>query len=119
MIIPKYIQSDSCIGVTAPSGGAYKPTDKIRFENAKNKLKELSYNVIFTDNVFCDDGYGRSSDKCVRAKEFMSLIKDDTIDYIVSAKGGDYLAEMLPYLDFKKIKKNPKWVQGYSDNTKS
>ncbi|MBP3339865.1 MAG: LD-carboxypeptidase [Lachnospiraceae bacterium] len=117
MIIPKYIQSDSCIGVTAPSGGAYKPTDKIRFENAKNKLKELSYNVIFTDNVFCDDGYGRSSDKCVRAKEFMSLIKDDTIDYIVSAKGGDYLAEMLPYLDFKKIKKNPKWVQGYSDNT--
>ncbi len=117
MIIPQYIQEGSKIGVTAPSGGAYKELDKIRFENAAKKLHKKSYEVIFTDNVFGSDGLGRSAEKKVRAREFMSLIKDKDVDYIVSAKGGDYLAEILPYIDFDIIKNNPKWIQGYSDNT--
>lgn len=117
MIIPQYLTENSKIGVTALSDGAYKPLDKVRFENAAKKLKEKSYEVIFTDDVFKSDGLGRSTDRITRAKELMSLISDKNIDYIVSAKGGDFLAEMLPYIDFEEIKRNPKWLQGYSDNT--
>ncbi len=117
MVIPQYLKKESRIGVTAPSGGAYKPLDKVRFENAAKNLKDQSYDVLFTKDVFGSDGLGRSGDKKVRAEEFMSLIKDKTVDYIVSAKGGDYLAEMLPYVDFEVVKANPKWIQGYSDNT--
>lgn len=117
MVIPQYLRTGSKIGVTAPSGGAYKPLDKVRFENAARKLKEKSYDVVFTEDVFMDDGLGRSADKQVRATEFNYLINDKSIDYIVSAKGGDFLAEMLPYVDFEAIKFNPKWIQGYSDNT--
>ncbi len=117
MIIPKYLSSNSKIGVTALSDGAYKPLDEIRFNNAVKKLEEKSYKVKFTEDVFKSDGLGRSADKEQRAREFMSLIMDDEIDYIVSAKGGDYLAEILPLIDFEAIKANPKWVQGYSDNT--
>lgn len=117
MIFPKYLTGNNIIGVTAPSAGVTKECDHFRFHNGCTKLKEKGYSVTFTDNVFKSDEYGRSSDKETRAREFMSLINDTTIDYIVSAKGGDYLAEMLPYIDFEAIKKNPKWVQGYSDNT--
>lgn len=117
MVIPQYLNSNSKIGVTAPSGGAYKPLDRVRFESAAKKLKEKSYDVIFTEDVFMDDGLGRSADKQVRGNEFNSLINDKSIDYIVSAKGGDFLAEMLPYVDFDAVKVNPKWIQGYSDNT--
>lgn len=117
MVIPKYLKTGSKIGVTAPSGGAYKDLDRVRFENAAKKLQEKSYDVIFTDDVFLSDGLGRSADKKVRADEFMALINNENIDYIVSAKGGDYLAEMLPFVDFDAIKNNPKWIQGYSDNT--
>lgn len=117
MIFPKYLSGNNKIGVTAPSAGVTKECDHYRFENACKHLKEKGYNVTFTDNVFKSDEYGRSSDKETRAREFMSLINDTSIDYIVSAKGGDYLAEMLPYIDFEAIKKNPKWIQGYSDNT--
>lgn len=117
MIIPAYLKEGSKIGVTAPSGGAYKELDKVRFMNAARKLKEKSYDVTFTGDVFTDDGLGRSADKLVRAKELMSLINDKSVDYIVSAKGGDYLPEMLPFVDFEAIKANPKWIQGYSDNT--
>ena len=117
MIFPNYLNNNNKIGVTAPSAGATKETDKLRFNNAKDILKSKGYDVLFTNNVFTSDPYGRSSDKETRAKEFMSLIKDTSIDYIISAKGGDYLAEMLPYIDYEAIKENPKWVQGYSDNT--
>lgn len=117
MIIPKYLKNNSKIGVTALSDGAYKPLDKVRFNNGAKKLKDKSYDVIFTDDVFKSDGLGRSADKETRAKEFMELICNKDIDYIVSAKGGDYLGEMLPFVDFDVVKANPKWIQGYSDNT--
>lgn len=117
MKIPNYLQQNSNIGVTAPSGGVEKTVDIVRFNNGAKKLKEQSYNVSFTNDVFKSDGKGRSADGKTRALEFMSLIEDKAIDYIVSAKGGDFLAEMLPYLNYDIIKENPKWVQGYSDNT--
>ncbi len=117
MVLPGYLKEGSRIGVTAPSGGAYKELDKVRFENAAKKLKAKSYEISFTEDVFLTDGLGRSADKKQRADEFMSLVNDTAVDYIVSAKGGDYLAEMLPYVDFDAVKANPKWIQGYSDNT--
>ena len=82
----------------------------------RNKLENIGIPSL-DDDVFMSDGLGRSADKKVRAREFMSLINDSNVDYIVSAKGGDYLAEMLTYVDFEAIKANPKWIQGYSDNT--
>lgn len=117
MIFPNYLNNHNKIGVTAPSAGVTKENDLHRFNSAKEKLKSMGYDVIFTDNVFTSDPYGRSSDKETRAREFMSLIKDNSVDYIVSAKGGDFLAEMLPLIDFEDIRNNPKWIQGYSDNT--
>lgn len=117
MIFPKYLSGNNKIGVTAPSAGVTKDIDIQKFNNARTNLKEKGYDVIFTDNVFTSDEYGRSSDKETREKEFMSLVNDSLVDYIVSAKGGDYLAEMLPYIDFDAIRNNPKWIQGYSDNT--
>jgi muramoyltetrapeptide carboxypeptidase LdcA involved in peptidoglycan recycling len=69
-----------------------------------------------TDNV--RKSYkGRSSDGSTRAKEFITLVTDSTVDAIIAASGGDYLMEMLPYLNFDTINANPKWIQGYSDTT--
>lgn len=117
MIYPKYLSGNNKIGVTAPSAGVTKEADHYRFKNACTNLNNRGYSVTFTDNVFTSDEFGRSSDKVIRGQEFMSLINDPSIDYIVSAKGGDYLAEMLPYIDYEAVKNNPKWIQGYSDNT--
>ena len=117
MIFPEYIKPGDTIAVTAPSQGVVEEVDIAGFNSAKAQLEQKGYKVIFTDNVFKSDGHGRSSDKYTRAKEFMKLIEDDEVKYICSAKGGDFLMEMLPYLDFEVIKNNPKWIQGYSDNT--
>lgn len=117
MIFPEFLQPGDTIGVTAPSGGVTKETDKKRFLAAKQKLNSMGYNVIFTNDVFKSDEKGRSDLAKVRGKEFMELITNQKVKYICSAKGGDFLMEVLPYLDFDVIKANPKWIQGFSDNT--
>lgn len=117
MIFPDFIKKGDTIGVTALSNGCTKASDVARFNNAKARLEQIGYPVVFTDNVFTADERGRSSDGKVRAKELMDLIKDPNTKAVISAKGGDYLCEMLEYVDFEAIKKNPKWIQGFSDNT--
>lgn len=117
MIFPKYIAPKDTIAVVAPSNGITDEIKKIRFKSGKEQLEELGYNVRFTDSVFKADLRGCSAEGKVRAKEFNELFDENDVTGIISAAGGDYLMEMLPYVDYEKIKANPKWFQGYSDNT--
>ena len=117
MIIPEFLRMGDTIGVTAPSYSAVEENDGIRFRNARKKLKEAGYETILTPDTF---GYGEGEERApaeIRAKELMSLFSDDSIKAIVSAKGGDHEHEILDLIDWDLLERNPKWVQGYSDNT--
>lgn len=81
----------------------------------KNIKKKYDLNTIFTEDVFSDIG-GKSASGEQRAKEFNDLVKYET-PWIISAAGGDYLNEMLKFIDYKQFKRKHCWVQGYSDNT--
>lgn len=116
MIYPKFIKEQGTIGVTAPSRGITNELDLKRLESAIKKLNEKGFNVIETENVRTDN-LGRSSSKEERAKQLESLFLDKEVDAIISASGGDFLMEMIPYLNYEVIKNNPKWFQGYSDPT--
>lgn len=117
MRYPDYFSKGKIIGVTATSDGVSDELDKKRFENAKEKLGEKGYDVIFTNNVFTADEKGRSSSGRQRGEEFNSLLAKENLCGIIAAKGGNFLNEMLEYVDFERIKNEPKWFQGYSDNT--
>ena len=117
MIIPPFLRKGDTIGVTAPSYSAVEENDGIRFRNARKKLKEAGYDTLLTPDTF---GYGEEDERApagLRAKELQSLFQNDDIRIIVSAKGGDYEHEILGLLDWGILEKDPKWVQGYSDNT--
>lgn len=116
MIYPEFIKKGGTIGVTAPSDGNKKDTDFIRLDSAKEKLQAKGYKLMETAHV--RSSYkGRSTDGKTRADEFAELIKNTDVQWIISAKGGDYLMEMLPFVDFNMMKDYPTWIQGYSDNT--
>lgn len=117
MIRPKFLSAGDVIGVTAPSAGVSEPVDVTRFENARSNLERRGYHVRFTPNVFSDIDGGRSSPAEQRAEELESLLADHDVRYVVSAKGGDFLNEIFDFTDLYPISDNPKWVQGYSDNT--
>lgn len=114
MIYPKWLEPGDTIGVTAPSAGIRE--EKLEnFDVSMNHLRENGYNVQETASV--RSGLIASAPGEVRGREFMELVENDEIDMIYCAAGGEFLIEMLPYLDYEKIKKHPKWIQGYSDPT--
>lgn len=117
MIYPKNLENGYKIGVTATSEGFVKETDVRRLERGIRHFSEMGYPVIETTNV--RKGFkGRSSDGLTRAKEFMELFDETELRVIFAASGGDYLVEMLPYIDYDLLRQmDPKWVQGYSDTT--
>ena len=116
MIYPKFLQKGATIGVPAVSDGSYNETSNIRFKNSIKRFEEMGYKVIPSKNLY-NSVMTRSADAITRAKEFNDMIKNKDIDFLMCAAGGEFLLEILPYIDFEKIKENPKFVQGFSDPT--
>jgi muramoyltetrapeptide carboxypeptidase LdcA involved in peptidoglycan recycling len=116
MIYPKNLEKGYKIGVTATSEGLASEVDLIRLDNAIRHFQELGYSIVETDNVRKSEK-GRSSDGITRASELTDLFIDSSVGAIIAASGGDYLVEMLSWIDFNRLRNNPKWIQGYSDTT--
>lgn len=117
MNYPDKLKIGDTIGICAPSDGLANPEKILKLELAEKQLKEIGYNIIETESV--RKSYrGRSSSAKKRAEEFMSLYENPEVKLIIFATGGDFLCEMLEYLDFEQLKTlKPKWIQGYSDST--
>ncbi len=116
MIYPKFLSKGSCIGVPAPSSGAYDELHKFKYANSKLKLEQIGYKCILSENINVSE-MSRSASAKVRAEEVNKMFEDKNIDFIMCAAGGEFLVEILPYVDFEKILTNPKYVQGFSDPT--
>lgn len=117
MNYPENLKIGDTIGICAPSAGIVKPEKIEKLDLAIKTLEKMGYKVIETESVRTDEK-GRSASASKRAKEFMELLENDEVKLIIFASGGDFLCEILDYLDFDKIKTlKPKWMQGYSDIT--
>lgn len=117
MRYPESLKIGDTIGICAPSKGAAEPEKIEDLEKAIKQLEDMGYKVIETASVRKDE-QGRSAPAKVRAKEFMELWENQEVKLIIYAGGGDFLMEMIDYLDFNKLKNStPKWTQGFSDIT--
>lgn len=114
MIYPKFLEKGDLIGVPAPSSGAYDEPHCYKYKNSKKKLEDMGYRIKWSENIF-NSIMARSADAKTRAAELNDMFEDENIDFIICAAGGEFIDEILPYVDFDKIAKNPKWVQGFSD----
>lgn len=111
MIYPKFLKKNDCVGITALSSGCNDCLDELAL--SINNLS-LDYQLIITNDVYGDCVV--SASKEIRSKEFNKLLEND-IKMLYIARGGDYLIETIPLLDYQKLKEKPIWVQGYSDPT--
>ncbi|MGI6072178.1 MAG: S66 family peptidase [Lachnospiraceae bacterium] len=118
MIFPEYFRKGDTIAVTALSRGMEEELEIKRFNSARKALEQRGFHVRFTENVFAgNDRFGRSSPAKEKARQLNELIADPQVKGIYSAAGGNFLAEMLPFVDIDAFRENPKWIQGFSDNT--
>lgn len=116
MKYPKFIKANDCIGIPAPSAGAGVVEKKNKMKNAKNNLEILGYRLKLSDNILkCERG--RSASAVKRANEINDMFIDNNINMVLCATGGDFLVEILPYINFDLLIKNPKFVAGFSDPT--
>ena len=112
---PESVKENSTIGITAISSAA----NLEKIDKAEEKLKNIGYKIKETENVRTKCKLVSSSGK-KRAKEFMKLWEDKEVSHIISARGGEFSMEMVPYLHEYKKELNslkPKWMQGFSDTS--
>ena len=114
MIYPKFLKENDTIGICAPSAGIGEEKTKY-FEKSLENIKKEVYQIKETASVR-NEGVVSNTGK-IRGEEFNQLVKDETVDMIWCASGGDMLVEMLDFVDEKAFIQNPKWVSGYSDPT--
>ena len=116
MIYPSFLKESSIIGIPAPSASAEDFLKKNKYNNAIKKWTDLGYQLVLSKNLLTSN-MGRSSSAIERGREINEMFENNEIDGIICASGGDFLVEMLPFVNFSLLEKNPKLVIGFSDPT--
>ena len=113
----KFLTKGSKIALCSPSFGSPLDPYYSRLKSAIDTFRNLGFQVIEGDYIWSLDRI-RSTSKENRAKEFMDLYLDPNVDFIYSVAGGEVMMEIIPLIDFDKIKNAPpKFFAGFSDNT--
>lgn len=118
MRYPKFLNKGDEISFVATSFGATLEPYNKRVSAAKRKFEKLGYKVNVASNVNkADLGY-LATNPSDMAKEFSELYLNSNSKLLLSVGGGEMQFETLPYFDFEKLKDaEPKWFDGFSDNT--
>lgn len=118
MRYPGFLPPGGSIGFLAPSFGCNSEPYRSAFDHSLEKWQAMGYRQVLGPNCYAGDGMGISStpEKCGR--EVMDMFLSGEADCLISCGGGELMCEILPYVDFGRLKEAPpKWFMGYSDNT--
>jgi muramoyltetrapeptide carboxypeptidase len=111
--IPPYLKKGDCIGIVAPAG--YMPLEKM--ETCINTLQDWGYSVrLGTTTNSQSDNYFSGSDE-QRCADLQEMMDDKSVNAILCARGGYGMSRIIDDISFKKFRKHPKWIIGFSDIT--
>ena len=118
MRYPKFIKHTDTIGFVAPSFGATTYPYDVRVKWAKRFFEKEGFDVLIGENVYKAELPYLSNTPELIGKEFMEMYQNPNVSLLLSVGGGEMQFETLPYIDFEAIKVlEPKWFNGFSDNT--
>lgn len=113
MIKPRALKPGATIAVVSPASAVKSE----RVHAGVARLAALGYRTVVMPHAL-DRGLlyyaGSAAD---RAADLMAAFTDPAIDGIICARGGWGSAELLPLLDVRVVRSNPKVFAGYSDHT--
>src|ERR1700734_3073666 len=111
--LPQRLHPGDTIGLVAPASA---PPDPKSIDKAVTALEKLGFKVKLARNVRQRWGYLAGSDRD-RAADLMQMFGDPKVHGILCVRGGYGTARILPLLDYRVVRKNPKVFCGYSDIT--
>ena len=118
MRYPAFLKEKGTIGFVAPSFGCAIEPYHSAFLNALKKWEKMGYRTHLGPNCFASNGIGISNEPSLCGEELNEWYGSKENDIIISCGGGELMCEVVPYMDFERMKNTePKWYIGYSDNT--
>lgn len=113
MIFPPKLKSGDIVGLVAPA----RKISPLQVEPAIIVLESWGLTTRLGENIFSSNhSYLAGTDK-ERAKDFQSMIDDPDVKAIFCARGGYGSTRIIEDIDFTSLKRNPKWIIGFSDVT--
>lgn len=109
---PARLKKGDTVGIVAPAG----PVDPLQLEAGLKALRQMGLNPVPGKHILAHFGFLAGTDE-ERAEDLMSMFCDPEIKGIFCARGGYGVNRILPLLNPKIIRKNPKIVVGSSDIT--
>jgi muramoyltetrapeptide carboxypeptidase len=113
MITPPFLKEGDTIGTVCPAG--FMAMEKV--EDCIRALHRWGFQVRVGKTVGSEsDNYFSGPDE-ERLADFQQMLDDDSIQAVLCARGGYGLTRIIDHINFRKFKKQPKWVIGFSDVT--
>ncbi|MEO6814410.1 MAG: LD-carboxypeptidase [Ginsengibacter sp.] len=112
IIIPPYLKPGDAIGMVCPAG--YMPAEK--YQTCIETLEQWGFRVVPGKTLGHQYHYFSGTDE-ERLNDLQQMMDDKNINAILCARGGYGMGRIIDDLDFKKFKKHPKWIIGFSDIT--
>lgn len=113
IIKPVALHVGDTVGLVSSASRVFPDED---IEAAILRLKALGFKVIVGKSVYLKQGYYAGTEK-QRANDINEMFENPAIKGIFEARGGLGCAQILPYLNYAMIQKNPKVLMGFSDIT--
>jgi muramoyltetrapeptide carboxypeptidase len=111
-ILPPSLEKGNTIGLMCPAG--HMPAARVR--TCVRVLGEWGFNVRVGKTVGSGENYFSGTDE-ERLAELQSMLDDPAIHAILFARGGYGVGRIIDRIDFRKFRKHPKWLIGFSDIT--
>jgi len=111
--IPPYLEPGDTIGLVCPAG--YMPVEKVS-ECIRILNTEWGFTTKIGKTIGNQFNYFSGTDE-ERLTDFQQMLDDPEVKAILCARGGYGFSRIIDKIDFKRFKKKPKWIIGYSDIT--
>ena len=111
-IRPPILREGDTVGIVTLGS----PRDTATINARIQTLENMGFSVIVGSSVYSWAGYVAASAQ-QRASDLMNMFENPIIKAIIPTRGGVGVADIIPYLDFDAINRNPKIITGYSDIT--
>lgn len=117
LIIPNKLKKGDVVRIVSPARSIKLPFITEESINvALKRFDDLGLKVTFGENINTLNHFNSSSVE-ERINDLHDAFKDPLVKIIITVIGGYNSGELLDYLDYNLIKKNPKIICGYSDIT--
>jgi len=114
LIQPPYLKAGDTVAIVAPSG--ILKNRQAEVQRAVKLLESWGLHALVGKHVFSQDNHFAGTD-LERCEDFQKAMDNPMVSAIWAARGGYGTVRILDKLDYTQLKKNPKWLIGYSDIT--